>query len=110
MSIRTTLETIRHVLELWLLLAAMAFLCVSFTGAHDYQNSYWLFTIGCWLLLDLSWALAGRHTRLGVAGSSRWMSCLLTFLPYALYCLSLSSLPLRGEHCANRVLRRVYAL
>jgi len=83
--------------EIWLLLALMSFVCVAFVGAHDYQNGYWLFTIGCWFVLDFFWALAARHTRPVVTGTPNWRMLLVTIVIYALYCLPLSSIPLLGQ-------------
>ncbi len=46
------MRAVLHATKIWLLLALMSFVCVSFAGAHGYQNGYWLFAIGCWLVLD----------------------------------------------------------
>jgi len=91
------MRAVLHTTEIWLLLALMWFVCVSFAGAHSYQNGYWLFTIGCWFVLDLFWGLAARHARPAVAGRRRWVTLLVGVLIYALYCLPLSSIPLLGE-------------
>ncbi len=101
-----TMKAIFHATEMWLLLALVFFGCVFFGGTHDYSNGYWLFTVSCWLVLDISWALAARHTKPVITGGQRWATLLVTFLVYALYCLPLSSVPLLGQ----RVLPRLVAL
>jgi protein-S-isoprenylcysteine O-methyltransferase Ste14 len=101
-----TMKAIFHATEMWLLLALGSFGCIFFGGAHDYSNGYWLFTVGCWLVLDISWVLAARHTKSVITGGQSWATLLVTFLVYALYCLPLSSVPLLGQ----RVLPRLVAL
>ena len=92
--------------EIWLLLALVSFGCVIFGGTHDYSNGYWLFTLSCWLVLDISWVIAARHTKPGITAGQSWATLSVAFLVYALYCLPLSSVPLLGQ----RVLPRLVAL
>jgi protein-S-isoprenylcysteine O-methyltransferase Ste14 len=92
--------------KIWLLLALAAFGCFLWGGAHEYRDGYWLFTIGCWLVLDVYWALAARHSKPVIAGDQKWTILLVTILIYALYCLPFSSVPLLGQ----RILPRFIAL
>lgn len=61
-------------------------------------SCYWLFAVGCWVLLNLYWALASRKMKpaLGgvtVGGVTAWLFSLMEFVVYA---LPLSSVPLLG--------------
>src|SRR5437867_11803447 len=100
------MRAVSRATEIWLLLALVSLGCVLLGGAHGYQDAYWLFTIGCWAVLDICWALAARQTKPVSAGRQKWTTLLVTFLIYALYCLPLSSIPLLGQ----RVLPRFMAL
>ena len=83
--------------EIWLLLAVAALGCSFIAGADDYRDGYWLAAIACWLVLDVYWAWAARHTKRAIPSGPRQTRWLVTFLVYALYCLPLSSVPLLGR-------------
>jgi protein-S-isoprenylcysteine O-methyltransferase Ste14 len=92
-----TMRAILRATQIWLLIAFVSLNCSLIVGVDGYRNGYWLFAIGCWLFLDIYWALAARHTEAGTASSPKWTTLLISLLIYALYCLPLSSVPLIGQ-------------
>ena len=88
---------------IWLVLALASVACVFFlAGGHGYRNVYWVFTIGCWFVLDIYWALAARHINPSITCEKPRATLFVTFVIYALYCLPLSSVPLLGERIVPR--------
>lgn len=83
--------------EIWSFVALTSLVSVFFVGTGAYRNGYWLFTIGCWIVLDLFWAIAGRHKSPTMISRRNWATFAVTVLIYALYCLPLSSVPLVGQ-------------
>ena len=102
----TTLKAISRAATIWLLIAAILLGSVLIGGVHGPWNYYWLFTMVCWAVLDLYWALAARSTKPAVAVRQNHLALLVMMLIYALYCMPLSSIPLLGQ----RVLPRYVAL
>ena len=89
--------------QIWLAIALISLVCFFVTGISDYQNRYWLFAMGCWLVLDINWAFAARRTKPVTAGGRKWAALSITFLIYALYCLPLGSVPLLGQPVVPRL-------
>jgi protein-S-isoprenylcysteine O-methyltransferase Ste14 len=100
-SRRTTsvvmMKAVFPAMAIWLLLALVSVACVLLAGSQDHRNAYWVFTMGCWFVLDIYWALAARRIKPSVAGGKPRAPLLVAFVIYALYCLPLSSVPLLGE-------------
>lgn len=97
-----TMRAVLRATEIWLLLALVSVGWVFVSGAQDFWNGYWLFTMVCWLVLDIYWALAARHTKPVIGGGRQWRTWWVTFLIYALYCLPLSSVPILGQRIVPR--------
>jgi protein-S-isoprenylcysteine O-methyltransferase Ste14 len=98
----STFKSISRAAEIWLLLAAIFLGLVLVGGAHGPWNYYWLFTMVCWAVLDIYWALAARHAKPAVTVRQNRLALLATMLIYALYCLPLSSIPLLGQRISPR--------
>jgi protein-S-isoprenylcysteine O-methyltransferase Ste14 len=101
-SFGTTMRAVLRATQVWLAIAFVSLGCSSVAGMDEYRNRYWLFAISCWLVLDLYWALAARHTKPVTAGGRKWVTLSSTFLIYALYCLPLGSVPLLGQRVVPR--------
>jgi protein-S-isoprenylcysteine O-methyltransferase Ste14 len=93
----TTFKAISRAAKLWLLLTAIFLGSVLMGVVHGPWNYYWLFTMVCWAVLDIYWALAARDAKPAVAVRQNRLALLTTVLIYALYCLPLSSIPLLGQ-------------
>jgi protein-S-isoprenylcysteine O-methyltransferase Ste14 len=98
----STFKAISRAVEIWLLLAAIFLGLVLAGRAHGPWNYYWLFTMACWAVLDIYWALAARDAVPVAAVRQNSLAWLATMLIYALYCLPLSSVPLLGQRIAPR--------
>jgi protein-S-isoprenylcysteine O-methyltransferase Ste14 len=98
----TTLKAISRAAKIWLLLAAIFLGSVLVGGVHGPWNYYWLFTMVCWAVLDISWALAARDVKPPVTVRQNRLALPTTLLIYALYCLPLSSIPLLGQRFVPR--------
>lgn len=97
------LRRLLPVLWIWLPLATVAGIGI-IAGVGDYRNGPWLFAIACWAVLDVSWALAAKQSPSTPAGSSWPLISLAAWLPYALYCLPLSSIPILGQRFEPRLM------
>src|SRR5258708_29690387 len=98
----TTLNAILPAAKIWLLLAALFLGSVLVGGVHGPWNYYWLFTMVCWAVLDIYWALAARDAKPAVAVRQNRLELLAAMLIYARYCLPLSSIPLLGQRLVPR--------
>jgi protein-S-isoprenylcysteine O-methyltransferase Ste14 len=98
----TTFKAILGATKIWLLLTAIFLGAVLLGGVHSPWNYYWLFTMICWAVLDIYWALAARDAKPFVAVRQNGLALLAMMLIYALYCLPLSSIPLLGQRIAPR--------
>ena len=96
------LKAILRAAEIWLLLAVIFVGSILVGGVHGPWNYYWLFTMVCWAVLDIYWALAARGTKPAVAVRQNHLALLARMLIYALYCLPLSSIPLLGQRVVPR--------
>ena len=98
----TIFKAIFRAAAIWLLLTAVFLSSVLLGGAHGPWNYYWLFTMVCWAVLDLYWALAARGTKATVTVRQDRLALLAGMGIYALYCLPLSSIPLLGQRFIPR--------
>lgn len=88
--------------KIWLLLTAIFLGLILLGAAHGPWNYYWLFSMVCWAVLDIFWALAARDAKPTVPVRQNRLVLVVTLLIYALYCLPLSSIPLLGQRIAPR--------
>jgi protein-S-isoprenylcysteine O-methyltransferase Ste14 len=98
----TTFQAISRAAKIWLLLTAIFLSSVLLGGAHGPWNYFWLFTMVCWAVLDIYWAVAARGMKPNVAVRQNRLALLVTMVIYALYCLPLSSIPLLGQRVVPR--------
>lgn len=97
------LRSIFEAMRTWVFLA-IAGLWIALTGiARGPVNGFWVFTIGCWVILDLYWAMAGRRARGGKAIKVNPFATLASITVYGLYCLPLSSVPILGQRIVPRL-------
>jgi protein-S-isoprenylcysteine O-methyltransferase Ste14 len=93
---------ILRAVKLWMLIAA-ALVCWVLVGrADDLSNGYWLFTIVCWAVLDVYWAMAASDRKSAAAGNQSAAGYLAIASVYGLYCLPLSFVPLLGQRMMPR--------
>jgi protein-S-isoprenylcysteine O-methyltransferase Ste14 len=97
-----TFKAILGAAEIWLLLAAIFLGSILVGAAHGPWNYYWFFTMVCWAVLDIYWALAARDVKPAVAVRQNRLKLLAGMLILALYCLPLSSIPLLGQRVMPR--------
>jgi protein-S-isoprenylcysteine O-methyltransferase Ste14 len=98
----TTFKAILRAAEIWLLLAVIFLQLVLLDVVHGPWNYYWLFTMVCWVVLDIYWALAARDVKPAAPVKQNCLMLLATMLLPALYCLPLSSIPLLGQRFTPR--------
>lgn len=64
-------------------------------------NYYWLFAVGCWVVLNLYWAWSARQT-LPVLRPWSWLLWSVSIAEFLLYSLPLSSVPILGQRLGPR--------
>jgi len=64
-------------------------------------NYYWLFAVGCWVVVNLYWAWAGRKA-VPMLGRWSWAIWLLSVGEFMICCLPLSSVPILGQRSVPR--------
>jgi protein-S-isoprenylcysteine O-methyltransferase Ste14 len=93
---------ILRALWIWLFLAAV-FVGLGLAGAvHGPWSYYWFFAMGCWLVLDVYWALGEHATKPVIPPGQLGLAVLASFVIHTLYCLPLSSVPLLGQQILPR--------
>jgi protein-S-isoprenylcysteine O-methyltransferase Ste14 len=91
-------------MQTWLFVVAVWVLYIAVGGLPGDANIARLFTIGCWACLDLCWAIAPPGTMsVAAVRRQRLGSSLLAILPYVLYCLPLSGVPVLGQRLIPRL-------
>lgn len=98
----TAFKAIFRAAEIWLLLAAIFLGSIRVGGAQGTWNYYWLFTMVCWAVLDIYWALAARGAKPALTVGQNRLALPATVFIYSLYCLPLSSIPVLGQRVVPR--------
>jgi protein-S-isoprenylcysteine O-methyltransferase Ste14 len=93
----TRLKAILPAIKIWLLVALASLGCVVFGQDDGGWNVWWLFTIGCWFVLDVYWAVAASDLNMAPSSQRNRTLLLMTLLIYSLYCLPLASVPIIGQ-------------
>ncbi len=96
-----TAAQIMQVTRPCLILAVVLADCVLFHLLRGPWNYYWLFAVGCCVVLNLYWAWAARNTK-PVSGRWSGMLWLVSVMEFMLYSLPLSSVPILGHRLAPR--------
>jgi protein-S-isoprenylcysteine O-methyltransferase Ste14 len=87
----------------WLMVLVVWIVYVAAGGSPSSVDIPWLVTVFCWAFLDLYWAIAMRKSAAPGALRKWWLRpSLLAILPYALFCLPLSSVPILGQRILPR--------
>jgi protein-S-isoprenylcysteine O-methyltransferase Ste14 len=94
-----TAAQILRTIRIWVVLAVVLADCVLLHLLPGPWNYYWLFAVGCSVVLNLYWARAARNTKLVLGSPILWLVSVAEFL---LYSLPLSSVPILGQRLAPR--------
>lgn len=92
------------VVQIWFSVTIIFTVCLLTGVVHGPWNYCWLFTLGCWAVLDIDWALTARHAQPPMPGRPNRLAPTAIGLVYALYCLPLSSVTLLGQRIVPRIL------
>jgi protein-S-isoprenylcysteine O-methyltransferase Ste14 len=91
----------------WILLASVGGAMAALYRLPDYRNAGWIVAMACWAALDLYWAWPAPPAPLvrppaepvtpPVASRPRLDVLVQSLVPYVLYCLPLSAVPILGQ-------------
>jgi protein-S-isoprenylcysteine O-methyltransferase Ste14 len=84
-------------LTIWILIAAVLLVSHFAFEPRATFNWFWLFTLACWAVMDCYWTTAGQTNKCVSPAKQSLSAVAIGWMPHALYCLPLSSVPILGQ-------------
>jgi Putative protein-S-isoprenylcysteine methyltransferase len=88
---------VRTVTIWWFFIAVVLLISRFAIEPREPFNWFWLFTLACWAVLDCYWAALGQTNKTVPPAKQSHSAVVIGWMPHALYCLPLSSVPILGQ-------------